>query len=218
MLAFLLLFPFFGLTAFTNFFRNLVHAWPLENRIRVRLIKPPHLRRSRARSCIQLHHKHALRPVHRNPRASARVLDARFLRSEHDDVSIVDGLLTSASKNFMLHFLPSRTSSNLASRSTCIGLPLAAASSTVFVASVWDSPNEGSISCASNGLRLRVSHFLRRQVKNGTRTTYDDTLEWKLGGPARVLARQRRADGRHGRSVWCAHTLSEPHQNTCDIK
>ena len=61
--------------------------------------------------------------------ASARVLDVRFPRSEHDDVSLAEmlteasGLLTSASKNFILHFLPSRMNSSLASPSTLIGLP-----------------------------------------------------------------------------------------------
>ena len=43
-----------------------------------------------------------------------------------------NGLLTSASQNFLLHFLPSQTNSNFASPSTCIGLPIAAASLTVF--------------------------------------------------------------------------------------
>ena len=50
--------------------------WPLENRIRVRLIKLHSLRRFRTRSCVQLHHKHALPPVHRNPLASARTRNA----------------------------------------------------------------------------------------------------------------------------------------------
>ena len=40
----------------------------------------------------------------------------------------------------MLHFLPSRANSNLASLSTCIGLPLAAANLTVIVALVLVTP------------------------------------------------------------------------------
>ena len=63
------------------------------------------LQPARASSC---HHRYALPPRHRNSLASAHVLDVRFLRSEQDDVSLVDN----------------RThGSNLASPSTCIGLP-----------------------------------------------------------------------------------------------
>ena len=58
--------------------------WPPEKRIRVQLIKLHRLRRSRTRSCVQLP---TLPPVLRNPLASARVLDVRFLRSERQSHS-----------------------------------------------------------------------------------------------------------------------------------
>ena len=47
-----------------------------------------------------------------------------------------NGLVTSAFRNFMLHFSPSRTNSSVGSPSTHVGLPVAAANLTVFAAFV----------------------------------------------------------------------------------
>ena len=51
-----------------------------------------------------------------------------------------NGLLTSASRNFILHFIPSRMNSNLASPSTRMGLPFAAANFTAFFDFVLSTP------------------------------------------------------------------------------
>ena len=71
--------------------------WPPENQNRVRLVKLHRLRRSRTRSSVQLHHKHALPLVHRNPLARARVLDVRSL---HNDVSLVDNRTHGSQRSF----------------------------------------------------------------------------------------------------------------------
>ena len=105
-------------------------------------------RLSRTRSCVQLQHKHAFSLACWNPLTCARVLEVRFLRSEHDDVSFVNNLTPGGQQNFwrqrprtfILHVLPSRTKFNLASSSTRVGLLFAAASLTVFVARVLVTP------------------------------------------------------------------------------
>ena len=51
-----------------------------------------------------------------------------------------NGILTSASRNLVLHFLPFRTSSNLASPPTRMGLPFAATNFTVLVDIVLSTP------------------------------------------------------------------------------
>ena len=51
-----------------------------------------------------------------------------------------NGLLTSACRNFILHFIPSRMNSNLASPSTRMGLPFAAANFTAFFDFVLSTP------------------------------------------------------------------------------
>ena len=72
---------------------HFVSRWPPGNWrsvIHVRLVEPHMFCGSRTRLSVQLHHKHALPPVHPNPLASARVLYVRFLQSEQDDDSLVD--------------------------------------------------------------------------------------------------------------------------------
>ena len=93
-------------------------------------------------------HAHDPSPRHISFRVTKKsVLDVRFLRSEYGDVSIVDNRTHVRQRSFdvsvkklMLRFLPHRTSSNLASPSTYIGLPFASVSFTVFVACVCVTP------------------------------------------------------------------------------
>ena len=95
----------FGITAFTNFFHVLVHAGRLKNRrhfIRVRLVEP-------ACAC--------------SLESSDHCSCSRFLRSEHDDVSLVDNRTHGRQSVQELHvaLLTSQTNSILPSPSTRIG-------------------------------------------------------------------------------------------------
>ena len=77
-----------NLTALTIFPYSASH-WPPENR-RCWTRGYHFFRCSRNRLCVQLHQKHTLSPVLRNQLANTRVLDIRFLRPEHDDVSLIE--------------------------------------------------------------------------------------------------------------------------------
>ena len=147
---------------------------------------------------------------------------------EHDDVFLVDsrihgGLLTSASKNFMLHFLPSRTNSSFASLSTRIGRPSAAANLTVFISyrpsfgsarRSWELPNQQVISTISI-VAPRQLHTFRRTFPVTFRSpcqgasfpSKTDSFLWGHG-PDTLACKARPSFDRCGTSLSVSLSLS----------
>ena len=140
----------FGLTAFAKFLHILAHAGRLKRGVLSFVFGSSNftvfadLGPASASNCTTntpfLLHVGILWPVLMFSMYDSYGPNTTMLHSSTISPTEADGLLTSASKNLMLHCLPSRTNSSLASPSTRIGLPLAAAILTVFVAFVLAAP------------------------------------------------------------------------------